>query len=77
MLRLSLQLILRNQKPPVISTPTPPIPAKTLLVTVITREILQIHNFQPSMKNIRLLPLRKLHPVQPKCSIIFRAQSRI
>lgn len=46
MLRLSLQIILCNEEPPLVSTPTATIPVGTasIRVALITSQILQVRN---------------------------------
>lgn len=74
MFRLPLQILLRNQEPPFISTTTPSIPQRSVRITLIARQILQIHNLQTRMKNRAcLLPLRDPCAIESQRPIVFSA----
>lgn len=74
MFRLPLQILLRNQEPPLISTPTPSIPQRSIRITLIARQILQINDLQTRMENrARLLPLRDPYAIESQRPIVFSA----
>lgn len=74
MIRLPLQVLLRNQKPPLIATPTPSIPERSVCITLIARKILQINNLQARMENRScLLPLRDPCAIESQRPIVFSA----